>query len=570
MRGLASPVLSGLLLFAVLFPLVALSAIFVPPGPGDPEGPPMAPIERSHPPPDSLPTPSGPGSAASVRGVGDGIVVDIEVWPSLPELGHPLYLNLSITGGSAPYAATWIVDWNATFSLLGPSLGLVLRPTDLAPINLTVEVADQYQRFGTDSRTVNLTPPPNLTAVPIRATGDPGRPFPLNVTVVGGAPPYVLDWRILPNGSSGVATVVAPGSFLQPVVPESAGPLLIRLTLTDSLESATSATYSFGPIGFPLAFTFSAPPDLVETGQPIALTARISGGTPPYLWTVDPSATLDHVAEGTMGLAEPGTAPWSGTPNGPGNLTIIGLVLDAVGGTASDTVGTRVVPALSVRFALSDSMDSGRPTVTIAALVDGGVPPYLLCARAGTNASESRNLSGPGSTTLTLASPGTGSVEVQFAVADARNGNFSVSQRISILPAPIAPVLPVPAADPVGPALGPIAGVLVLVGVGAGLLAWIRWGRERRDGPSAALDGERARAVVARVLSESEEVDAESLLLQLQEEGVSAGLARTAISELEQLGRIQRETGADGEELLCWLAPTPPEEAPPAPSPERP
>jgi hypothetical protein len=150
-----------------------------------------------------------------------------------------------------------------------------------------------------------------------------GLPYSQTLTASGGTPPYL--WSVLsgalPNGiglspSSGVlsGTPAAAGSFTFTVrVSDSTAPTQLTATTTLTLNVVSA-------LG-PLVITSPLPP--AQLGLPYSQTLTVSGGTPPYVWSVVNGAPPNGIA------LSPSAGVLSGTPTQSGTVTFTVMVTDS-------------------------------------------------------------------------------------------------------------------------------------------------------------------------------------------------------------------------------------------------
>jgi hypothetical protein len=171
---------------------------------------------------------------------------------------------------------------------------------------------------------VTTPPAPPLVMIGQLPPATIGSTYSQTLTASGGTPPYV--WSVvsgvLPNGialspSAGVlsGTPTAPGgSFIFTVrVSDSTTPTPLTATKTLTLTVASA-------LG-PLVITSPLPPAML--GLPYSQTLTVSGGTPPYVWSVISGAPPNGIA------LSPSAGVLSGTPTQSGTVTFTVTVTDS-------------------------------------------------------------------------------------------------------------------------------------------------------------------------------------------------------------------------------------------------
>jgi putative Ig domain-containing protein len=161
-----------------------------------------------------------------------------------------------------------------------------------------------------------------------------GLPYSQALTASGGAPPYA--WSVvsgaLPNGiglstSAGVlsGTPTATGSFTFGVgVSDSTTPT------PQTTSKALTLTVISAP-GSPLTITSPLPP--ATTGLPYNQSLTVSGGTPPYVWSVVSGAPPSGITLSSAGML-------SGTPSQSGTVTFTVMATDSTVTGAQTVTGS--------------------------------------------------------------------------------------------------------------------------------------------------------------------------------------------------------------------------------------
>jgi len=186
-------------------------------------------------------------------------------------------INISISGGTAPYSYLW-------------SNGVTTKNNHGIPAGTyTITVTDS--KGCTKQYSATISQPPQLTATFVKTNvscfgGNNGT---ASVTASGGTPPYTYSWNTVPVKTTAAVTGLAAGNF--------------TCTITDSQGCKKTVTIN---ISQPTAITISITKTNVSTpgGHNGSATANVSGGTPPYLysWNTVPvitTATAVNLSAGT-------------------------------------------------------------------------------------------------------------------------------------------------------------------------------------------------------------------------------------------------------------------------------
>jgi len=239
-------------------------------------------------------------------------------------------VNLTVTGGTAPYTYLWSNN------------GTAEDPTGMAAGTYTVTVTDASGC--TANTTVTITQPSTLTSsytqVNVGCFGN--NTGSINLTVIGGVAPYVYAWsnqsitEDLNNIPSGVYTVTA----------------------TDANGCTTTQTVTITQPAAALALTTTQVNVLCFGNSTGSVNLTVSGGTAPYTYLWSNNGTVEDP---------------SGMAAGPYTVT----VTDANGCTANSNVTiTQPAAGLALTTTQVNVLCNGNNTGSVNLTVSGGTAPY--------------------------------------------------------------------------------------------------------------------------------------------------------------------------------------------------
>ena len=239
-------------------------------------------------------------------------------------------VDLTITGGTAPYTYAW--SNGATYEdVSGVSAG-----------NYNVTVTDAHGCTTTANATVNQPAVLSASAIASNVFCNGGSNGTVDLTVTGGTPPYTYAW-------SNTATT-------EDMIDLSAGTYDVTVTDAHGCTATTSVTVSE-----PTAISILTSSTVVSSngGNDGSATAIASGGAPPYSYSWSPSGDNNSTATGlTAGI-----------------YTV--TVTDGNGCSASKTVEVKEPAALKVATNLDNNVScNGGSDGGATANVTGGAPPY--------------------------------------------------------------------------------------------------------------------------------------------------------------------------------------------------
>ncbi len=288
---------------------------------------------------DCTPTSAGAYLSVSVavtdglgkKAVSTGLTITVNPLPSLqgftvipgtiPTNGTT-YLNVSISGGTAPYVYSYAGLPPGCTSQNVPDL--VCTPPQAGLYQVKATVVDSDGKSIT-SPAVNLTvsaPSGFPTVTSFSATPNPvtvDQPTAVAIAVSGGTTPYSYVYLNLPPGCT------TSNSSTLSCTPTSPGNYSVQATITDSNGHSAKGTLSLVVTGAvqSLSVVLVANVSVTTVGLPFLLTAQLSGGVGPfaYVWELN----------GTNLSSSPDTATFSVTQLHPGNYTYGVWVTDSRG-----------------------------------------------------------------------------------------------------------------------------------------------------------------------------------------------------------------------------------------------
>ena len=194
------------------------------------------------------------------------------------------------------------------------------QPTDpasaaLAPLDQPV--SSPAPRAGTRSAAVG----PSLTM-------EAGESIVFLIGVSGGSGVYHFTWNGLPSG----CTTTDTAAFT--CAPTGNGTYSVSVTVTDTLgDTATSNSVTVNVIPHVAIRAFTATPETLKLGNPVAFNITVDGGQPPY---------STFYAGLPPGCASPSGFNLTCTPDSTGNYSVLALVTDAYGVKAFATQNVSV------------------------------------------------------------------------------------------------------------------------------------------------------------------------------------------------------------------------------------
>ena len=292
--------------------------------------------------------------------------------PSTIILGATTYLNVSVGGGTQPFAYGYGPLPPGCTSADTPTLACAPSVSGTyGGITVTVYDANgNHATSGPVALQVNALGAPTITSASVSPTNiSLGGSAYVNISVSGGAVPYTYNFSGLPPGC-----VSRSVSDLR-CSPSQAGSYGITVSVTGAngqmAQSPTLVLTVQSPPGYPIISDFAASPALVTLGNPTTLVVSATGGVSPYSYVF---AGLPQGCASSDGPSLPCT------PTVTGQFTLLVVVTDAQGHAVSATTPLRVLAAPSASVNLTSIAVSPDPAVvgtplTLRLTASGGTPP---------------------------------------------------------------------------------------------------------------------------------------------------------------------------------------------------
>lgn len=339
--------------------------------------------------------------------------------PGTITVGQSTTFTVVATGGTPPLAYVYTGLPGGCSSFNQSTLGCT--PSQTGSFHVSVTVTDFSGLSASSSTTLNVTASAGLTISSFSASPASiqlGKSTTFTVAVSGGTSPFSYAYTGLPPGcsSSSAASLSC--------TPTASGTFSVKVVVTDSkqltAQSFTNLTVT-STTGSPTISSFAASPNPVPVGQTTVLTAMVSGGTSPYVYTYTGLPP---------GCSSQDQNQFSCKSTSPGNYTVALIVTDKRGLSATKSlllVVTGAISPLSVSLTSNSSSISAGSPVLLTALVSGGEGPFTYTwSLNGTNVSYGPDTS---SWSDSLSHPGTFVFKVW--VSDAK-GKTAGSQSLSI------------------------------------------------------------------------------------------------------------------------------------------
>ena len=248
---------------------------------------------------------------------------------STGKVGTPYSSAVTASGGTAPYTFAITAGSLPAGLTLNPSTGAITgTPTTAGTFNFTVTVTDSTGgQAATATSNCSITiAPPTIAVVCATSTGKVGTPYSSAVTASGGTAPYTFA---ITAGSLPAGLTLNPSTGAITGTPTTAGTFNFTVTVTDSTggQAATATSNCSITIAPPPLIAACAPGTTGQVGIPFSSQVQVSGGIPPYTFTLNSGALPNGLTLSSSGLI-------SGIPTMPGLFSFTVKATDSSGGAA--------------------------------------------------------------------------------------------------------------------------------------------------------------------------------------------------------------------------------------------
>ena len=178
---------------------------------------------------------------------------------------------------------------------LNPSSGTISGiPASTGTFGFRLRVTDSIPQSDEQDLTITIHPPapPSISSFTL-PMGLINQPYPqIQLSATGGTAPYM--WSVSPALPNGLILNPSSGEISGIPLAGSNGTTTHTFTVTDStvpIHQATSTTpksLTINPNVVPLTVTTTKLPDGIEE-QPYSASVQVSGGVPPFTWSVSPA-----------------------------------------------------------------------------------------------------------------------------------------------------------------------------------------------------------------------------------------------------------------------------------------
>jgi PKD repeat protein len=299
------------------------------------------------------------GSGSDTWAFGTPPSAQITVSPTVADVGDSVTLSASVSGDAPPYS----LSWNLGDGTTSTSGNLTHSYTKAGLYTVKFTATDSYGLSATQSKTVNISALPSLTAAASPLTIYTGNHVSFWANATGGMAPLKYAWSFGDGSNSTTAdpthTYTTQGTY------EAMATVTDSSSLGHCANAAVNITVKV-PVGA-LSVTFAASPTSGLIPLPVTFTSTVSGGTAPYTY------------KWTFGDGSPGsTAPDPSHTFNTSGVFIVNLnVSDNAGHSqASVTQITTHSGPMSVTASVTPTHGVAPLVVSFMATPVGGLSPY--------------------------------------------------------------------------------------------------------------------------------------------------------------------------------------------------
>jgi hypothetical protein len=489
------------------------------------------------------------GSVGEPLTASDSLAVGIEASTYVTDVGTSVRFHVTVLDALTGYVMGWwcrsvtpariasttnSTNFSCSFSLPGPGEVFfeVLPPAPLSPAAVTLEES--------------VVPVPTLGVQASSLAGEVGQPSLVAFHILGGVPPFVVDWAETGSALSGQLAVATDGTTLLPIVPTDAGSLELVARLVDADAFVTPNVAARLIVEPALNQSVVSGRASTISGEGIALTSALTAGAPPFEWVVVPVSPPSNETAPAGSLGSVGGFAWSGAYRTEGWTSVTVTVVDVAGGLSHVTITIETIPPMVGNLSVIEGNSSPPGSLALELSIAGGFPPFDITISASDGENWTHTVPSDGSQTWTLLVSGAGALGLQVAAVDAAGTELEWNATVDLpapIPAPPSPSAPLSTLPEYG------AGALLLLGASLSAVHFYR--RRSRPAPPAPPDPV---AVLRQIIEPADGADRATVELLAEEAGVPLGVVRSTIDRLIAEGTIRSDASVEDEEVLSWSA----------------